>query len=154
MKANLWEPAERLGPDECWELLGLSTVGRLAVVVDDAPDIFPVNFVLDGSSIVFRTAPGTKYWGTLRKPCALETDGYDAATGQAWSVVVKGHAELIADPDAQTAVDALHLEPWQAGDKYLYIRLLHESVTGRRFATTEPDVWTTPTTDARTERFH
>ena len=51
---------ERLDPEECWALLGQMNVGRLAVLVEGHPDIFPVNYVLDGQGIVFRTGAGTK----------------------------------------------------------------------------------------------
>ncbi|WP_258060846.1 pyridoxamine 5'-phosphate oxidase family protein [Arthrobacter sp. 4R501] len=60
---------ERLAPDECRELLGSTTVGRLAVIVDHRPDIFPVNYVLDQGSIVFHTGVGTKFWATMKDRC-------------------------------------------------------------------------------------
>ncbi|MEZ5248043.1 MAG: pyridoxamine 5'-phosphate oxidase family protein [Ilumatobacteraceae bacterium] len=49
-----------LGTDECWQLFRSAEVGRLAVSISNHPDIFPLNYVVDGESIVFRTAPGTK----------------------------------------------------------------------------------------------
>ena len=33
-------------------------VGRIALIVDGHPEIFPVNFALERRSIVFRTAGG------------------------------------------------------------------------------------------------
>ncbi len=60
MKTKPSAAVERLAPDECWDLLAQTNVGRLAVLVDGHPDIFPVNYVLDGDSIVFRTGAGTK----------------------------------------------------------------------------------------------
>ena len=41
---------------DCWEMLGHASVGRLAVDVGGEPDIFPINFVVDDRTIVFRTA--------------------------------------------------------------------------------------------------
>lgn len=49
-----------LTDDECWELLRTATVGRLAVDVGGRPDIYPINFVIDDGTIVFRTGAGTK----------------------------------------------------------------------------------------------
>ena len=49
-----------LEENTCWELLRDAEVGRLAVSIGERPDIFPVNFVVDHGSIVFRTAEGTK----------------------------------------------------------------------------------------------
>jgi nitroimidazol reductase NimA-like FMN-containing flavoprotein (pyridoxamine 5'-phosphate oxidase superfamily) len=145
---------ERLSPGECFGLLGQCTVGRLAVIVENHPDIFPVNYVVDQSSIVFRTGVGTKFWSTMRDPCALEIDGFDAGSGKAWSVVVRGQAHLIVDQQEKAAADALHLAPWQPGSKSHYLRLTLDAVTGRRFKTTLPDIWTTPVWDARSELFH
>ncbi|MGO4583746.1 pyridoxamine 5'-phosphate oxidase family protein [Arthrobacter sp. 2RAF6] len=145
---------ERLSPDECFELLGQSTVGRLAVIVEDHPDIFPVNYVVDHGSIVFRTGIGTKFRSSMRNPCALEIDGFNAGSGKAWSVVVRGQANLIVDPQEKATADALHLEPWQPGSKSHYVRLTLEAITGRLFKTTRPDVWNTPMWDARSELFH
>src|SRR4028118_1332365 len=60
---------EVLGPSDCWAMLRTVDVGRLAVVVDGAPDIFPVNFVVDHGTVVFRPAPGTKL-GAARQGAA------------------------------------------------------------------------------------
>lgn len=145
---------ERLSPEECFELLGQATVGRLAVIVENHPDVFPVNYVVDKGSIVFRTGIGTKFWSSMRDSCALEIDGFDAGSGKAWSVVVRGQAHLIVDRQEKAAADALHLDPWQPGSKSHYLRLSPDAVTGRRFKTIRPDIWTTPVWDARSELFH
>ena len=84
---------EILEPDECWALLRRAEVGRLAVTIMEQPDIFPVNFITDHGSIVFRTAEGTKLAASvLGKAVAFEVDGYDADDGVAWSIVAKGPA--------------------------------------------------------------
>ena len=80
----------------CWMLLRSSEVGRLAVLVADHPDIFPINYVIDHGTIVFRTAEGTKLAAAVTCPnVAFEADGYEPEAGEAWSVVVKGRAEEI-----------------------------------------------------------
>lgn len=84
-----------LDGSECWALLRDAVVGRLAVIVDGAPDIFPINHVVDHGSIVFRTADGTKLAGASGRRVAFEVDGYDASSRQAWSVVVRGTAHEI-----------------------------------------------------------
>lgn len=83
-------PEGNLGFEDCWELLETGIVGRLALVVDDRPDIFPVNYVLERRSIVFRSAGGKKLWGAQAgRPAAFEIDGYDPRQEEAWSVVVR-----------------------------------------------------------------
>ena len=50
-----------LNEDECWRLVEKAEVGRLgAVAVAGEPEIFPVNHVLDGRILWFKTAEGTK----------------------------------------------------------------------------------------------
>ena len=53
---------EHLNPGRCWELLASVPVGRVGVINDSAPEIYPVNHAVDGQTIVFRTDPG-RSWG-------------------------------------------------------------------------------------------
>ena len=50
---------------ECWDLLREHQVGRLAVDIAGRPDIFPINYLVHGGGILFRTAPGTKLAGAI-----------------------------------------------------------------------------------------
>lgn len=138
---------EELPAHTCWSFLHATAVGRLAVWVDDHPDIFPLNFVTDHGTIVFRSDAGTKVAGALTEaPVALEIDGYDAETGKAWSVVVKGRAESIKVGHELMATLELPLFPWQAGTKGHFLRVTPDSVTGRRFTMTDPETWKSPLT--------
>jgi uncharacterized protein len=141
--------------DDCWELLASATVGRLALIVDGHPEIFPVNFVIERRSIVFRTASGTKLWGSMKEeePAAFEIDGYDPQTEEAWSVVARGGTVTVDDPAERAAADALGLEPWQPGTKSHYVRLSPNALTGRRFKVNAPDVWNTRLGDQRRASF-
>ena len=135
-------------------LLDSEVVGRIALIVDGHPEVFPVNFVLQRRSIVFRTAGGTKLWGAITaKPVAFEIDGYDAHEQTAWSVMARGEAELIEDQAEKDAVDELLLEPWQPGEKNYYVRLAPKALTGRRFKVNNPDVWNTRLADPRRASF-
>lgn len=133
--------AEILDPQECWRLLGEASVGRLAVIVDDHPDVFPVNYKVDNGSLVFRTGTGTKRNALdAGTPVAVEADSVSAERGTAWSVVVKGRAEL--ETPAQQISEAVRsaLFPWQGIGKDNLVRIVPESVTGRRFTLT-PSIW-------------
>lgn len=118
---------------EAWELLRRSAVGRLAVVVDGVPDIFPVNHVVDRGTIVFRSAYGTKVVAAHAGPVAFEVDGHDAELGEAWSVVVHGRARTITDPDEAAEALQLPIHPWHQGRKPVVVRVVPDEVTGRRF---------------------
>ena len=141
---------EDLSESACWALLRTTSVGRLAVWVDDHPDIFPVNFAVDHGTVVFRTGTGTKVSAALSdSPVALEADGYDAETEKAWSVVIKGNAEPITS--AQDLIDTIDLPlfPWQAGSKGRFIRIVPAATSGRRFPIADPSVWQTPLSGIR-----
>ena len=125
-----------LGEDECWRLLATAEVGRLAVAVGDAPEIFPVNFVVDNRTVLFRTAEGTKLaalTAAIGRRVAFEIDGYEAATGEAWSVVVHGMAEVLDRLNDVYAAQELPLFPWDATPKPVFVRIRPRAVTGRRF---------------------
>ena len=122
-----------LEPDACWALLAGEEVGRLAVAVAGQPDIFPLNFAVVDESIVFRTAEGTKLLAVAIGPAvAFEVDGYDAAAGTAWSVVVKGWAEEV--PTYEQLEDlAFPVFPWSATPTGRFVRIRPTEITGRRF---------------------
>ena len=117
----------------CLYLLGTCEVGRLAVWVTDHPDIFPINYVVDRGTVVFRTAEGTKLTAALLGSVAFEVDGYDAGAGAAWSVVIKGYAIEIEQMDEYFDALDLPLFPWHAGRKHRFVRVEPVEITGRRF---------------------
>lgn len=126
------DPISVLDRDEAWQLLKGQYVGRLAVSVAGQPDVFPVNFHADDTSIVFRTAPGSKLLEvTINATVAFETDGYDA--DEAWSVVVKGTAHVLEKQAEIFAAEAIGLRSWIPTIKPVFVRIAPTEVTGRRF---------------------
>lgn len=126
-----------LEPSDCLELLRGSVVGRLAVVTDDTPDIFPVNYLIDHGAVVFRTAAGTKLDAAVGHWVAFEIDGYDADSGEAWSVVVKGRAHELKQLHEVLETFDMPLFPWHASPKPRFVRIDPNSITGRRFHVAE-----------------
>ncbi len=128
------QATEILSESECWTLLGSAKVGRLAVDIAGQPDIFPINFVVDKSGIVFRSAAGTKLAGAvLNQFVAFEIDGYEPGERTAWSVVVKGQARPIERMQEVFDAEDLPLFPWLAWDKPNFVRIEPTVVTGRRY---------------------
>ena len=117
-----------LDPNECWSLLRGCVVGRLAISIANHPDIFPINYVVDHGTVVFRTAEGTKLAGAvLGTGVAFEVDGLDTQANEAWSVVVKGRAsEIKALHDQFDAAD-LPLFPWLASPKHCFVRIVRRT---------------------------
>lgn len=140
---------EILDAEECWTLLGQTGVGRLAVIAEGHPDVFPVNYKVDGQTLVFRTGAGTKQQAIQSDATvALEADAVSSQFGLAWSVVVKGKAArtVPTGPDLDDIRRALF--PWQGVGQEHFIRITPESVTGRRFTVSAPLLWQSPLDDA------
>lgn len=130
---------EKLSVEQCRRLLESAEVGRLAMAVAGDVDVFPVNFVVDGDSVVFRTAEGTKLLEVVMAGrVAFEADGYDPEGGLAWSVVLKGRAEEIERFEEIYRAQGLPLFPWNAAPKERFVRVRAESVSGRRFRVVRP----------------
>lgn len=126
---------EVLSADECWRLLATADLGRLAIDVAGELEIFPINFVVDERTLVFRTAEGTKLAAlTISSHVALEADGFEGDGNTAWSVVVKGTAERLERFDQIYAAEELPIIPWAGGAKQWFVRINPAQVSGRRFA--------------------
>jgi len=127
---NLFELSE----DECLRLLGTHSVGRIAVVRDGQPLIFPVNYVLDGRTVAFRTDPGTKLTGATLGRVAFQIDSTDPLSLEGWSVLVKGIGTEITDARdsrSKRIVSGL-LVPWAGGAKEHWVAIASPVFTGRR----------------------
>jgi uncharacterized protein len=141
---------ETMNEEDCWNLLARNELGRLAVAVSGEPEIFPVNYVVDGPAVLFRTAPGSKLAElTVNPRVAFEVDEYDETFGA--SVVLKGVARRLELQREIDEADALPLTPWIPTLKYRWVRIAPASITGRRFARgPEPDRYAASANDAST----
>jgi uncharacterized protein len=125
---------EVLPYDSCLRLLAAVSVGRVGFVANGEVVVLPVNFVMDGQAVVFRTASGSKLFGAEDKSAvAFEADNYDDITESGWSVLVNGRAEVMEDDAEIGRLSQLGLQPWpNALDHPFWIRISPTSVTGRR----------------------
>lgn len=114
----------------CWDRLAEQELGRLVTRVGDVMDIFPVNYTVDGESLVFRTGEGSKLTElTIHDEVLFEVDEYTAT--DAWSVVVRGSAKRLTDAGEVEAADRLPLRPWIPTLKYTYVRITPSALSGR-----------------------
>ncbi|OBJ25378.1 pyridoxamine 5'-phosphate oxidase [Mycobacterium sp. 1245499.0] len=117
---------------ECWELLGSAALGRLVTYADGQPDIFPVNYVVQRRTVLFRTAGGTKLVSSaINNRVLFEVDDHNVA--EAWSVIVRGKARSLHTPEELEEAERAQVLPWTRPEKTHYVRIVPESVTGRRF---------------------
>ena len=118
-----------LDRDECLRLLQWEPIGRLAVSRQGlAPVIVPINFVLDGDTIVFRTDATDTSLRLFENPASFQVDRFDWYRRIGWSVLVQGSAQLLVEGEG----DELEFEPWAPGERSMLVRLIPDSITGRR----------------------
>jgi nitroimidazol reductase NimA-like FMN-containing flavoprotein (pyridoxamine 5'-phosphate oxidase superfamily) len=133
---------QELTRSECFGLLAEQHLGRVVLVDDRGPVAFPVNFVLDGHTVLFRTDDGTKLRiAGRRAQVAFEIDGADEPTRTGWSVLVRGEATEVTDADELARVQQLPVCAWAPGPKSHYIRILPAALTGRRIALLNDAPW-------------
>ncbi len=128
-----WDnPVTELSEDEAWELLGRHIVGRLATTAGGVLDIFPITYVVDQRTLVFRTAAGTKLVElTINDQVAFEIDHWDDTEG--YSVVIHGTAEeldTMGEIDQATTLALASLFPT---DRPRYVRITPNRVSARHF---------------------
>jgi nitroimidazol reductase NimA-like FMN-containing flavoprotein (pyridoxamine 5'-phosphate oxidase superfamily) len=121
-----------ISEERCWSLLEQKHVGRLAVAVMNRPDVFPVNYEVDGHTVVIRTAAGQKLAAAvLGTAVAFEVDALEESSGTGWSIVVKGHASEIERLDDYLDAEDLAIQPWAGGKKLRYMKIDPTEITGR-----------------------
>mgnify|MGYP002722704674 CR=1 FL=1 len=131
-----------LDESESREKLASAQLGRVVVRRSDDMDIFPVNFVIDDrGDIYFRSAEGNKLFTiNLNHDVLFEVDNVDKEANRAWSVVVRGNAELLQHADEIEYADSLNVRPWLPTLKYNYVKITASEFSGRAFQLgEEPD---------------
>ena len=136
---------EDLSTEQCRALLAEHHVGRLAYL-DTAgvfPLVMPVNYVLVGGEVAFRTDPGSKLRAAVNSaPVAFEVDGVDLELQLGWSVLVLGFLHEVTDRAQLDQLRASPLHPWAPGPKAHYVRLTPRQLSGRQIVTsTLPSDW-------------
>jgi uncharacterized protein len=124
---------EVLEREECLQLLGEATLGRVAVTSAALPTVLPVSFRLAGDRIVFRTGEGTKLAAATRNAVvAFEVDDFDPVTHTGWSVVVTGVARPVVVGIDREAPDLLAVPRWAPGADGHLVEISIEMISGRR----------------------
>lgn len=125
------DTVQELDEVQAWEFLTAHRIGRLAIVIGGEPDIFPVNYVVDGQSLVFRTAEGSKLLAaSLGGRMAFQVDEWTHEG--AVSVLAHGTPHVMEGEERESAT-SLELDPWVPTHKEHWVRLEVDEVTGRRF---------------------
>jgi len=122
---------EELDREECLRLLATQSLGRVAMAEPGyAPHVVPVNYVMLRDSVVFRSDRGTKLRLLNTGPVSFEVDFADPFHRTGWSVLIQGLAYEASDWEMEQ--EDLHLEPYAPGKKSSWVRIVPNSITGRR----------------------
>ena len=130
------EVVTELTSEECWEMLREEEFGRLAYRLVDEVHITPINYAVEGGSLLFRTAEGNKLLAVVMgSEVAFEIDRYGEDSAR--SVVVRGTARLLPEDEAHRA-DNVPLRPWVPTLKYNVVEIEPKVVSGRAFELSRP----------------
>ena len=135
MDSSPHDDIEAISESACLGLLREEVIGRFAVAsADGTVDIFPVNYVVDQGTILFRSASGSKI-DAVAEPAAaaFEVDHFDWYERTAWSVVVKGTASVLSGHGELFDLFEVEVVPWHPAPKPYFVRIVPDSITGRRF---------------------
>ncbi|MGW1761119.1 helix-turn-helix domain-containing protein [Streptomyces mirabilis] len=134
-RAALHPELVELSAEECRSRLSGHGVGRIAMDTPDGPIVVPLNYTVIDDSVVFRTAPDAVPATAVGAHVAFEVDHIDEALSQGWSVLIRGFARAVTDPDAVRRLTELaYSGPWAGGERDVWVRLEPTDITGRRIA--------------------
>jgi nitroimidazol reductase NimA-like FMN-containing flavoprotein (pyridoxamine 5'-phosphate oxidase superfamily) len=120
-----------LSEDDAWTFLREQEIGRLAYHLVGEVHIVPINYVVTGQRLLFRTAPGSKLLGiVMNDDVAFEVDSFDRT--RATSVIARGRAAFLTDREAD-AVRDLPLRSWLPTDKDEVVAIDVTEISGRAF---------------------
>ncbi|MEU9044792.1 MULTISPECIES: pyridoxamine 5'-phosphate oxidase family protein [unclassified Kitasatospora] len=123
----------RLTAEACWERLGTHGIGRIALPVHPGPGVFPVNYLVDGDTVVYRTDPAGAAAAEPGGEVSFQVDHIDEHRRDGWSVLIVGTAEHVTDPAAiRRLAEQPGAAPWAGGVRPLWIRVSPAEVSGRR----------------------
>jgi nitroimidazol reductase NimA-like FMN-containing flavoprotein (pyridoxamine 5'-phosphate oxidase superfamily) len=128
---------EELSAQECVELLGTTTVGRVGFASAQGQVILMVNFAFLDGSVFLRTAET----GPLAEladgvhDVAFEVDHHDTLSRSGWSVLLNGSTTVVDADQVQLQLSDAGLsqpQPWAAGDRDVLVQLSPRTMSGRR----------------------
>ena len=126
---------EELSLAECLRYLAGTRIGRIAVIADGYPVVFPVNYKLverstGGPIVVLRTRPGSTI-SRSGEATGFQVDGIDTSAEAGWTVLVRGELHHVAIDELAEFLPWADPRPWAAGrDEWIVIAPV--TITGRR----------------------
>jgi len=125
-------PISVLDDTEAWNRLSSVQLGRLVTAFGGQLEIFPVNFVTQNGTVLFRTAEGTKLFTTVMNEKVLfEADDHTADEG--WSVILRGTARMLTGAEEIHEAEGAGLTAWVPTEKLRFVRVTPTEISARHF---------------------
>jgi uncharacterized protein len=135
---------EKLSRQECLELLGQQSVGRLIYFDEIGPIAEPVNYAMAGDAIVVRIDGGSKRQAVTQPVLAFEVDHIDPNHKAGWSVIARGAGQEVPLDDVAALLHQLRQarvdppRPWASGIHNIWLRIRIHTLSGRRLGRESP----------------
>jgi nitroimidazol reductase NimA-like FMN-containing flavoprotein (pyridoxamine 5'-phosphate oxidase superfamily) len=124
---------DELSVEECYALLPTVPLGRVVFTDRALPAIQPVNFVVDGAEVAFRTSESSRLAVAVNHAVvAFEVDSFDADARSGWSVVLVGKAYEVTDLIERDRILAIPLDSYAPSSHDRILKVSPSIVTGRR----------------------
>ncbi|MET3982807.1 pyridoxamine 5'-phosphate oxidase family protein [Streptomyces sp. PvR034] len=122
-----------LGEAECHRLLSTHGIGRVGFCDLEGLAAFPVNYVVVGREIAFRTAAHSRLAEAAGTEVAFEVDHIDDAMREGWSVMAVGDVSGVSDGARVSHLHAVARSlPWAGGPHTHWMTMTPTRITGRR----------------------
>jgi uncharacterized protein len=123
---------DELDRGECLRLLAAQAIGRVVFTDSAMPAAQPVNYLLIGEEVLFRTANGSKLGAAARRAVlGFQTDQIDPDSATGWSVLGVGQSYEITDPARLESLARTLPTPWPSGQTVHTIAIPLTQLTGR-----------------------
>jgi nitroimidazol reductase NimA-like FMN-containing flavoprotein (pyridoxamine 5'-phosphate oxidase superfamily) len=132
---------QAMSDSESLDALANATIGRVALVVDGAPEVIPATYVLDGDMVVFRSGDETLLAHAGMAKVAFQVDHIDETSHTGSSVVVHGYLYDITDTMDATS-ERLRRRPlvtWAPTPRDRWFEIRPYRIAGRRLRVVPPD---------------
>jgi nitroimidazol reductase NimA-like FMN-containing flavoprotein (pyridoxamine 5'-phosphate oxidase superfamily) len=130
---------EELDEAESLRLISAGGLGRIAYASRFGPAVLAVNYKWHDGAVVFRTTRHSALDEDLQTGIAggdylvaFEIDEIDEPGRQGWSVLIQGPAHHVESEAERESAARAGVEPWPAGERELFLRIVPHRVTGRR----------------------
>lgn len=122
-----------LDVDECLRLLASHPVkvGRVGFSDRRGVAVLPVNYRVIAGEVAMRTSVASGLLAALDGPVAFEVDDVDPAWEEGWSVLVRGTAREVVEPEEVRRLEGSGLRSW-AGAEDVWLAIRPREITGRR----------------------